>query len=422
MTRHRVPVLAGLHLFPDPEHSPDPRVRELVGALRTLPVAPEPSAHFRAELRAQLVAVAPRLVAEGPADLIRHTPATLQAAQAYRTAPAPRRSLRSRLPRLRLGRPLRLVTATMTVLVMLLGMTVWMSRSALPGDALYGIKRASENAQLSLTSGGPARAKELLSLAKTRADEVSALLGKPSAMALGAGNTAGAGVNEQTAQLIEDTLGSADDNVREASRLLGDAAVRGRSAEPLDVMTGWAPDQLGRLQSIDAHLPNGSLRDRLSSSADLVSAALTRADNLRPQLGCDCLDRPASDELGPLPCTTCAAPASNPTVPGQKTPAPQQSTGGTTKTDEGGTSSGDSGTSNTGSASPQQSPEGSPSLPVPTGSVPSLPGLPLPGLPLPAPTASTTSPPLSVNSCGLTVALGPLGLGLGTCGLTVDLN
>lgn len=438
MSGHRVPMLVALHRFPDPDRSPDPRVRELVGALRGLAITPEPSAHFRAELRAQLVAVAPRLVAEGPAELIRHTPATLQGVDAYRTAKAPRRSFRSRLRgRLRLGGPLRLVTATMTVLILLLGGTVWMSRGALPGDALYGVKRASETVRLSLTTGDASRGKELLSFAKTRADEVQSLLSQAGAMALGAGPQAGSGSSARTAQLITDALGSADEDVRQASRLLGNQAVRSKSAEPLDVMTDWAPGQIGRLQAITQRIPAGALHQRASASVDLVSAALQRARALQTQIGCDCL-RGASDDLGPVPCTSCSQP--NPAAPGPATRAPSQQP--TKASSPSGSSTSGSSSARTqgryGTGSPDSPPGtassgpgvGVPGLPLP--SLTSVPNLPVPSLtaplPLPMPTTLPSLPlplsttPLTANSCGVSLGLGPIGIGVGTCGVTIGQN
>src|SRR5439155_23146175 len=52
-----------------------------------------------------------------------------------------------------LRRPLVAIASAAAVLVLLLGVAVWMSSSSLPGDSLYGVKRASENVQLSLASG-----------------------------------------------------------------------------------------------------------------------------------------------------------------------------------------------------------------------------------------------------------------------------
>src|SRR5580765_1920926 len=53
---------------PEPAESNDPQVRELVAQLAELRIAPDPDPRFRAELRTQLVAVAPRLVAEGESE------------------------------------------------------------------------------------------------------------------------------------------------------------------------------------------------------------------------------------------------------------------------------------------------------------------------------------------------------------------
>src|SRR4051794_33430320 len=110
MGEHRVPLLGALRRYEDPAHSADPKIREIVTGLRTLEVAPPPRAHFRAELRAQLVAVAPRLVAEG-------VEAEASAAPNARPRPAAAadtvKERRSFLAGLRIpgGRPLGIVTA-----------------------------------------------------------------------------------------------------------------------------------------------------------------------------------------------------------------------------------------------------------------------------------------------------------------------
>jgi hypothetical protein len=392
MAEHRVPVLSGaLHRYVDPARSSDPRIREIVAALGTLEPAPAPRAHFRAELRAQLVAVTPRLVAEG---------------EPSRPSPEPAAS-RRRLPHLRLGHKVRVAAAALTVLVMALTGAVWLSRSAVPGDALYGLKRASENAQFSLTSGDVARAKDLLSFAKTRADEVSTLLGNASASAAG---PQADGISAHTASLVTSTLGSADDDVQRAARLLGGKAVADRSAGPLDVMTAWAPGQQGRLAAIVSRIPAGALHARAQQSADLVAAAFARAQQLRAQLGCGCLANGHSDELGPVPCTTCTAPnhAPTPSAPGSSTPArpaPHGSTTAPAPNRPGSPRQGSSGSSGGGGTAPAP---GGGATPTPTGPLPTL---PLPTLPLP------TSPPVTADSCGASVSLGPILVGVGTCGI-----
>jgi len=321
MAEHRVSMLgASLRRYEDPARSADPRIRRLVAQLATLEPAPAPRAHFRAELRAQLVAVAPRLIAEGPAVEAPRavpTPAT--------PAPAGAKSSGSRLNaalgwagRISLARPIALVTTVIVVFAVLLGGAVWISKKALPGDTLYSLKRANENVALSLATGDTAKGREYLDLAQTRAGEVSALLSRSSATADGTGPSAAGGVNSHTADLITATLASADSDTRNGSRLLAGQAVHNGSAEPLSFMTGWAPNQIERLQSISDRLSAGALHDRAAASAELAAAALSRAQALRAILSCSSLDNAPTDDLGPVPSTVCAAttdPAHHPGAP-----------------------------------------------------------------------------------------------------------
>jgi hypothetical protein len=421
MAEHRVPVLSGsLHRYVDPSQSSDPRVRELVAALGTLQIAPLPRAHFRAELRAQLVAVAPRLVAEGPADLIRHTPQTVAAAE-KQASPSRVRELTTRLPHLRLGRPVRFITAALTIVALAMSGAVWLSRSALPGDPLYGLKRASESAQFSLTTGNIARSKELLAFAKTRTDEAADLLSH--ANATGAGPQASGTIDDHTASLVTSTLGSSDDDVRQAAQLLGLQAVHDKSATALNLMTAWAPGQHSRLTDIVARIPNGALHDRAATSAVLVAAALARAQGLQPELRCNCLENAKSDSLGPVPCTVCSQPA-----PTQTQQPGNQSGGGSTS----GTNN-KTGTTGTGTAGTTPSGTGTGTATTPNPALTPIPGesdtpgignplptLPLPSLPLPSVTLPST-PPLTADSCGVHITLGPIGFQFGTCGVHVHI-
>lgn len=393
---HRVPMLGGRSRFPDPERSSDPAVRDLVTALATLP-SPAPRAHFRAELRAQLVAVTPRLVVEGREEAAAET--------------AHRDGERSR-PHLRIARGLRVAVACLAVFAMLLGGAVWLSRSALPGDALYGLKRASENAQLALASGSQQRAADLLAFAKTRADEVSELLAQPSAWA--AGPQADAGIGADKAALIRSTLGSADDDLRQASQLLGSQAVRSRSGGPLDMLLQWAPGQQDRLTDITGRIPAGGLHQNAQSSADLVAAAVARAKSLQANVSCSCVGGAGSDGLGPRPCQPCMAGTGQPTTTPATPTLPAPTTGhrgATTQPVPGSTTTtapAGNGTSGTGGASGTGSSGGVlPTVPVPT---PGLPSVPLPTI---------TLPPLSSSgSCTPLVTVGPIKIG---CGVSVGI-
>lgn len=399
MAEHRVPVLSGsLRRYEDPERSADPRIRQVVAELRTLEPAPAPRAHFRAELRAQLVAVAPRLVAEGTHA---EAPGTRAAAHPDATA----RSLTDRLAAvfgrmrgLSLGRPIAMVTAVIAIFALLLGGAVWVSKKALPGDTLYALKRANENVQLSLTSGDTARGKEYLSFASTRADEATELLKRSSALAAGPGSTAAAGINAHTQKLVAGALNSADDDTRNASKLLGGEAVRNGSTAPLTAISSWAPGQLTTLQAVVDRIPAGALHDRAASSVQLVRAATARAQALDALSGCSCLGSAASDALGPVPCPVCElqqSPAPTP-PPGTASPGTTTKPGGTPKSStKAGSGSTTHGTNGGGQPSPAPTSSSSGGGGTTGGGI--LPTGPLPPITihvptlLPQPTSSTGS-------------------------------
>jgi hypothetical protein len=352
MREHRVPMLsAPLRRYPDPEMSADPRIYTLLTDLRTLDVAPLPRAHFRAELRSQLVAVTPRLVAEGVSverpltEAARPTTAATPARHSARPSPPVRLAA---LRTLSLGRPVAIVTAIVAVFALLLGGAVFISKRALPGDALYSLKRANETVQLSLADGPTAKSKAYLNFAGERADEVAALLKRASALAAASGPTAG-GISAHTASLVDSTLSSGDDDVRNAARLLGDAAVAGASGSPLSIMTTWAPGQVTKLQAIVGKLPAGPVRDHAAASAQLVGNAVLRAQQLTGMISCTCLKSASSDDLGPLPCQPCMSPRSSPlpTLP-STVPVPGRTTTGATPTGTAGSSTDNSAAATTG--------------------------------------------------------------------------
>ncbi|HEX3334870.1 MAG TPA: DUF5667 domain-containing protein [Jatrophihabitans sp.] len=414
MSEHRVSVLsATLRHHPDPLRSRDPRVQAVLAELKTLNFAPAPRAHFRAELRAQLVAVAPRLVREGIAaetPIVDVVPRPSPIPKAER--PQPKAAARhtdhdgvlARLRRLPIGRPLAIAATLVAAFALLLGGAVLMSKNALPGDTLYSLKRASEQVELATTSSPTEKANYYLDFAKTRVDEVSSLLKRSTTSAAGPGAHASGGVNSSTAKLITSTLASADTDVRSASKLLGTQAVKRSSAKPLAAMTDWAPGQLQRLHQVAAALPTGDLRARADSSAQLVTAALARASALRTTVGCACMNNAATDELGPVPCTTCATPGVTVPKDGRTTTRHPTTTAPSAKPHQG-----PAGPSPD-TVSPDPQPAGSPT-PAPTTT---RPGIVLPSLPIKLPTTVPTLP-VDLKSCSASVNLGLIQIQLGTC-------
>lgn len=414
MTEHRGASLGTLlPRFADPERSRDPRIRAVVAQLRAVDpadLAPAPRREFRDELRAQLVAVAPRVISESSPD----------------TPPGEARgALEQERRRHLLARPLALAGALLAAVLVLGGGLTWYSQRALPGDALYGLKRASESFQLAMASSDSAKAGDYLEFAGTRVDEATSLVerGLPSAT----GVIAAGRVSPATASLVRSALGSADSDVRSASQLLGAQAVRTASADPLATMTSWAPGQLHRLRQLAAMLPGSPLHARTLASAALVHRAAQRAAALRASVGCACLRRADNDQLGPVPCAHCARRhaagpgssrhhSSQPGRPGPGVRSGPSSTGGagqpgTTRTHPGGSGSHGSNGGTGGGSAPNQLPTlplpslpvpSTPSLPLPTGPSASLPKLPLPSLELPHVKVTVQNLPLPGSSCGLT--------------------
>ncbi len=234
-------------------------------------------------------------------------------------------------------------------------------------------------------------------------------------MAAGSGSQASGNINAHTAKLIADTLRDADTDTRNGVRLLTGQAVRNMSNGPLNAVTTWAPAQLARLDSIVDRAPPGATRERAVTSRHLVQRALTRANQLSSDMGCSCLANTANDELGPLPCDTACypvTPASPGQQPGSTKPSTSPSTSPTStepalpnKSSGGanglpGSTSATGAGSGTGGATSSGSPGGSALLPLPS---------------------HTSTGPITVDTCGVHVTLGPLGLGLGPCGLDLSL-
>lgn len=251
---------------------------DLISRLRGLPVGPVPDPQFTAELRSQLVAIAPRIVAESAIE------------PAFDARKSPRPSLLRAI-----RRPLIAFAGSAAVLVLLLGLAVWMANGALPGQSMYGVKRASENFQLSLAGSDTDKGKAYLDQAASRATEAAKLAGGSSTLP-----------NARSNSLITNTLNTADSDLRSGMALLGKAAVNQKSASPLATMNSWASQQYNRLAELQRRLPAGQAQSKVAASITLVQSAASRASQLTADIGCGCLSTAHSDDLGPLPCAGCS--------------------------------------------------------------------------------------------------------------------
>jgi hypothetical protein len=316
------------------------------------------------------------------------------------------------------------LVAAVLVLIALASMTVVFSRGALPGDSLYGVKRASEDAELQFARGDEARGWKYLGLARTRAQEVNDLTGR-----------------QVTATVFTSTLSVMDQQTTEGVRLLnGVGAGRGDDALLSREQT-WAVDQYGILLGLVVRLPASVQPDAVDSML-LLRRIVERVVLLRDSLGCGCLATSGSDNLGPLPCVPCAARTSGTppaatsasSVPGVPTTTPTPGAPGSTRPVPSGTASAPPARSGGGGVTipvPVPTGGGGIPVPVPTGGggrrpvptsvpLPTVPGLPLPTT-VPLPTVPLPTLPLpSLPSLPLPTSVLPTGLvptGLAPTGL-----
>jgi hypothetical protein len=280
---------------------------------------------------------------------------------------------------------------------------VAVSTDAGPGDALYGLKRGTEQTQLALA--GDARGQTLLEFARTRLQELEEL-------------------TDADPGLVLETLATMDAQTTEGAAWLTDRAVDTGADAPLDQLTGWSAGQTAGLTALRAALP-GSTVDELDRSLGLLADIDARALGLEEVLGCPAGPPiESTDALGPVPglCLDEQVPppvAGGEEVPGSvPVPGSGAQSGGATTTTAPGAPGGA-----TGGEQPGTSGEGS-GGPLPTAEVPSggLPSVPVPTIPLPSvsvsvpgstPSAGTSSSsgstpgaPLDLNIC-----LGPIAVG-----------
>jgi hypothetical protein len=184
---------------------------EMVAALRAVPpVTARPE--FVASLRSQLVAAAEREPARAEEDL------------AVRLTPRQRRGSRERRLAAVIG-GFAVVSAT--------GSMAMASQDALPGDVLYPVKRAIENAQTNLQPDGAAKAEALISHAESRLDEFQSLVAR-----------------DASADAVNETLQDFTDQARQASEFaLDDYAATGKADRIADLraFAGGSMDVLGAL-------------------------------------------------------------------------------------------------------------------------------------------------------------------------------
>ena len=222
----------------------DTELLELVGALRTMPpVTARPE--FVSDLRAALMAEAETALA--PADVSR-----LQ-------LPA-RRPTRERR--------LAAVVGGLAVVGVTTGVAV-ASQGALPGDALYPVKRAIESAHTGLSVGEGGKGSTMLANASDRLDEADALARQ---------DHFGDDVR------IADTLSTFTDQATEASDLLlADYAHHG-NASSIAELRDFSSSSLDQLAALEPLVPPAA-RDELIRAARTLQTIDAEAAQRCPQCG-----------------------------------------------------------------------------------------------------------------------------------------
>jgi hypothetical protein len=221
-------------------------------------------------------------------------------------------SRRSWVPDQTRGRLVVAAAAALCLLMSLSGMSLLLSRDAVPGDALYSFKRTAESAELGLTFGDQPKALKHLEFASARINEIEIMADQADS----AGNwAAGQG---KFVRALDDF----DSDATAGARLLTGLALNGQRGSLADLRS-WAEQQKTRLSAVRAalSLPTSA---RVDSSLALLDRIITRASTLSDRSNCVTITTGARDDLGlipardvckPLPVDGTAAAAPLPDVP-----------------------------------------------------------------------------------------------------------
>nr|BFF02429.1 hypothetical protein GCM10020241_41040 [Streptoalloteichus tenebrarius] len=203
------------------------------------------------------------------------------------------------------GRLAVALVAALCLVLSLSGMSLLLSRDALPGDPLYRVKRSAENASLGLTFGDESRAARHLELAASRMGEIEALAGR----------------RHPPADDYLTALADFEEDAAAGSRLLAQLGGSG-DAHSLEALRGWAEQQERRLSGSAAALPR-AVATRAEATSALLTRIRDRAAALVGRAGCASVSTGAADDIGPLPATEPCVP-----VPARRDPpAPARPSG-----------------------------------------------------------------------------------------------
>jgi hypothetical protein len=210
------------------------------------------------------------------------------------------------------------------------GMTLLLSRDALPGDPLYAVRRTVESATLGLTSGGDAKGHKHLEFAADRIGDIETLARRYPDLA-----------NSPVGDYLTAFADFDSDAHAGTVDLTGYAT--GNGPADLTVLRTWAGQQATRIGLVTPRLPTAA-RTRAAQSRALLDRVAQRANALLARDSCYTITSGATDDLGVLPATgpcdqvpgspsrhvgDTSTPPAGDTLPAQVPAPPQTRSGGT---------------------------------------------------------------------------------------------
>ncbi len=303
---------------------------QVVSTMREVP-APTPRPDFAADLRSRLMIAAESALAPDTSEQ-----------SAARRAPAVRRSPRERRIVAAVG-GFAIVSATASMAVA--------AQSALPGDTLYPLKRAIENAQAGVQRDADDRGTTLLGNATGRLDEVDAL--------------SRSGDDPQT---ISVTLQDFVLQATEASELLLDDYASTGHASSIEELRSFTAASMGALTTLRNVIPEDA-RASLIEATQVINAIDVQAQSLCPA----CTDLPITQ------APVFAQRAIDTLLDGVLAPTPDgvlpaATTSSDSKDKQGKGNKGKQGTGRSGDSAPNQiAPPAQPQVPTDTTDDPILP-------------------------------------------------
>ncbi len=267
---------------------------ELVGTLRSMP-EPQARPEFVADLREQLL-VAARSELVAPAARSRDDVAT-------RLTITPHRTRRERRVGVALG-AFAIIGATTSMAVA--------SQSAIPGDALYPMKRAIENTQAGFSVGDDSKGATILDNASGRLDEVDQLTR----------------ASNPDARLVRNTLNTFSDQATQAGDLLMSDYEATGHVESIQSLQSFTAQSMDVLAGLEASIP-ASAEDALLNAAQVLFTLDAAADQVCPDCGVGITEIPPQLlASGTAPLDEAAQALAGGELPGTVAPSGGAGTGG----------------------------------------------------------------------------------------------